>query len=667
MASTQTTQPEPPSPESIFVPKRGPSKRSAYFRNIYAARRRGPSLRQVLLFIAVVIVLLAADGLYVAIKIQAPLRESARLLDVGAEELQEGNVAIARESFAGSAESAAEAAELASRPSLFVASYIPFTSSDPDVIRALARSAELVSAAGVAGADAVQALGGTTREEIAEAIYSDGRLAFDRIEQAQAGFEIVSASLREASELLEDAPLPILDRLSAALVAARDRVIEVEPRATSAARLLETIPQMMGRDEPRRYFVALQGQSEARATGGVIGLYGVMEADRGRIRLPDVGPSFELGVNPQRPLLNGIVLPAWYADRYGDETGFGAINRSPNFPLVARTLLQMYENSTGTALDGVWSFDPSAFQNITRATGPLRGVGFDVDIGPDNAVEVLSKDAYLHFGEDRAAQTAFLLSIIQDLYGKLGRGESDTATLLDGLASSAQGGHFKVYSTVPSEQSVLESLGVDGGLENDGTPRQMVFHNNIARNKIDYFLRRTIRTEIDLTNEGGARVTTTAILSNEAPSGPPSVVLGYPQLGQPPGSNEMELNFVLPQAATDIEGAIDGTAVRPSLGREGPLPVAAVQLGIPPKTAREVSVSYSLDRVQRFIRGGRTLEFVLTPQPVAVPDRYIVRVEAPDGFVLTRGSQPNERPSSTLRFKGDLSVPVTISARMSMR
>lgn len=638
------------------------SRRDTGFRNPYIASRRGPSIKQVLLFLALLLGLLAIDAIYVATSIQSPLRETAQYLDEGADALQEGDVPAARVAFAKAVRESRTADSLAARPSVYIASLTPWLARDADAIRALTRAGRLFAVAGTRATDAIEVLGGTSRDEIAAALYNDGRLQFDTIADAQASLALVAGNLGEARSVLAETSLPRNQRLADALETAQDRIAAVEPRAAAAARFMDALPRIMGRDELRTYFVALQAQSEARATGGSIGLYGLMEADQGRIRLTHVGPSFELAEDPKQPLTSGILLPPWYAARYGDEVTLGNVNRSPHFPLAARSILKMYRNATGRSLDGVWSFDPVAFQDITAATGPLTGPGYDVALGPDNAAKVLLQDVYQHFGADFTGQTKFLAGIIQDLYDRLGSSQADTARLFEGLAQAAAANHLQIYSTDPTEQQALVDLGVDGGLDLDGPPGQMVFHNNLGGNNVDYFLRRTINTTIQLDAEGGAEITTVIDLVNQAPDGPPSLLLGYRESGQRPGFNRMELNVVLPRRAARVTGEIDGRVSILRLGEEGTFPLASLDVEMPAGSQRRVTITYTIDDVQRFVESGRDFSFLLTPQPTAIPDRYAVTVIAPDGYSLTRGGPSSTgRLRDSLRFTGDLDLATTIS------
>jgi Protein of unknown function (DUF4012) len=656
-----------PTPERVYAPK--PSRRvrrSPYFRNPYARKRRGPSVREILVFLFILAILLIADGVYVGLKIQEPLSRTSSLLQTGADELLDGNVEEARAAFQEAVRSSMEAEALSTRPSLFIASHIPWFNREADALRALAVSARLISTAGTKGADAIEVLGGTSRTDIADAIYANGQLQFDTISDAQVALASASTDLTEARDILEHAPFPRIKRLADALDTARDQVVEIEPRAVGAAQLLDVVPRMMGRDGPRRYFVALQNPAEARATGGLIGLYGIMEADGGRIRLTHVGPGFELATEPDRPISSGILMPGWYAERYGEEVDFAGVNRSPNFPLVARAILQMYRNATGTTLDGVWSFDPMAFEKITVATGPLSGPGYDVALGPDNATDVLLKDAYDHFGVEWQGQVNFLTGVIQDLYDKLGSSEADTNALFEAMAKAAQASNLKIYSRTQDEEDTLVDLGLSGAIVTDGLPTQMAFHNNLEGNKVDYFLQRTIRTSINLLEDGGAQVTTDVTLDNQSPSGPPSVQLGYPQRGERVGFNQMELNLLLPKGATEVTAQIDGQAATVDIGAEGQSALATLEVGIPPQRSSIVTFSYTVAEVQRFGANERSFGFVLIPQPLPNSDLYEVELVAPDGYRLSR-TPLARRQTEQLTFSGTLDVPTTLRATLVKR
>ncbi len=83
---------------------------------------------------------------------------------------------------------------------------------------------------------------------------------------------------------------PVLDA-HVELVTGLADVRELLDTGVTAAELL---PPALGADGPRRYFLAFQTNAEARGTGGLVGAYGVLEADAGRLRLVRLGDDGDL-------------------------------------------------------------------------------------------------------------------------------------------------------------------------------------------------------------------------------------------------------------------------------------------------------------------------------------------------------------------------------------
>jgi hypothetical protein len=76
--------------------------------------------------------------------------------------------------------------------------------------------------------------------------------------------------------------------------AAQRSLADLDASASQARTAAELIPAMLGADRPRRYFMAFQNSAEARGAGGLLGAYGVLEADRGRLRVLRLGSNTDL-------------------------------------------------------------------------------------------------------------------------------------------------------------------------------------------------------------------------------------------------------------------------------------------------------------------------------------------------------------------------------------
>jgi hypothetical protein len=168
----------------------------------------------------------------------------------------------------------------------------------------------------------------------------------------------------------------------------------------------------------------------------------------------------------------------------------------------------------------------------------------------------------------------------------------------------------------------------------DETNVQMFFHNNYAVNKIDYYLRRTVSTEVRLTEGGEALVTTEVVMENLAPDDPPSLLIGPGVEGDEPGLNRMLFNILGPTSAIFEKIEVDGKDVPLLQYQDGRFPVAWDVLEIPPGDTAQVRVDYRVQDAISVVDGVPRFQFRIIPQTLPNHDRYSITIEAPQGLAL---------------------------------
>lgn len=140
--------------------------------------------------------------------------------------------------------------------------------------------------------------------------------------------------LDDAAIRLDGAPEPTLPVLGRALDTARWRIERAMEATKDAQTLFRAAPSLFGDVARRRYLLAFQSPSEARGSGGFMGLYGILEADGGRLSLRKMGPIGDLSLSPAE----AVDAPGWFERRY---EGFASLwqwqqaNLSGDFPTVA--------------------------------------------------------------------------------------------------------------------------------------------------------------------------------------------------------------------------------------------------------------------------------------------------------------------------------------------
>lgn len=601
--------------------------------------------------------LIVLDAAYVVYRLNTSLPSAAEDLRGAALALGESDFTRADAALSSALIAASRADAATNHPAFLIASKLPLLDDDAQAIGALADAAELSVRAGVAAVRGARDAGAA--DQGFSAFYSNGRVRFDAIDRSTGAIAESAGLLAQAEALVRRPITPTLSSVHAGLELARLEIRNAHETAAKAATLLEILPDFLGRNGRRQYLLAFQTPSEARGGGGLMGLFGILKARDGRITLTNVSSVGEL---IRQGSARASDVPSWYRDFYGPLAAtrqWQQANLSPNFPVTADVWLQMYENLTGQRLDGVVAMDPIALAELTRATGPIKARGLDVEVGPDNAVSVLLYDSYTQF-VTAEQQTAYLERLVAAFWDSLGRGEVDTTAFISGLGTAVRGQHFKVYASAGREQKALQRLDAAGDYQDFDPNVQLVYNNNVAASKIDFFLKRRVETSIELNDKGGANVTTTAILTNDSPPKPPPLLSPSIKDFSQPGLNAMYLHFMLPQGATAtafrVKFEIDGRRRQPLTGHDDGHPVVWDFVPIPPGDSKKVSVSYRLPATPVT----DVFAFTLFPQATVNADEYSVEVSAPSGGTVTDLLIPGSVAERGLNFSGVLTEPKEI-------
>ncbi len=363
--------------------------------------------------------------------------------------------------------------------------------------------------------------------------------------------------------------------------------------ATSAATAVSVAPAMLGRDGVRRYFVAFLNNAEMRGSGGLLGAYGILEADHGTIRMR------ELGTNA---LLRNVTSPAAAMDaefvaryrRFAADSYWVNANMSPHFPSASRVWTALWAKTHGgERLDGTIAIDPVGLATILRVTGPAV-LPDGTSVTADNVVALTEHDAYVRFAKDNAARDRFLQDVARAAYQRVVSGSGDTTALVHALARAAGKRHLQVASSRSAEAAALAPYPVAGVLPLGGASVEVVTQNG-GGNKLDYYLRRTVTYAPDRIE---------VRLRNTAPPGLPAYV------GGPRGRLRLYVSVYAAEGSGLLGATLNGAPLAMESEVERRHPVYSAFLDVDP--GREVLLVLTLTA-----RGPAP---VVIEQPVVVPD-----------------------------------------------
>ena len=420
-----------------------------------------------------------------------------------------------------------------------------------------------------------------------DTLVTDGRVNLQLLRNKEPALAALSADATrldaQASAITRPA---FISTLQDARTQLQDQTADIASLFRNTSLAARLAPSMMGADGPRTYLMGFQTNAEARGTGGLLGGFGILRFDNGKPTVDTLAPNTELAGASA-----AIDLGPEFDEQYGftnPYTDFRNSNLSSHFPYAAQIWKSMWERDSGLKADGVIAIDPVALSYILGALGPVTLPDGEL-ITEENVVELTESTAYIRFPNDQPARKRYLQNIANEVVKKLtGRIESPRK-MLDALGRAVSERRIAVWSAVPEDQKILESTPLAYVIPDDPAPYAAVVINNLAGNKMDYYLKREIDYSADGCDGDTRNSTVTVRLTNTAPDKPlPEYVGGTlgldPKLGLNVPSETMVTSVrLIATAGAKLLGVTSGDKSVPAIGhQERGHPTFEVQVAIPP-------------------------------------------------------------------------------------
>jgi len=404
-----------------------------------------------------------------------------------------------------------------------------------------------------------------------------------------------------------------LSRIRDARTQLQDQTSRLSQLLGNTAIAAKLAPSMLGADGPRTYFMGFQTPAEARGTGGLLGAIGILRFDNGIPTVEQLASNNELlGIDcpgcRNRKVTANIDLGPEFNREYEWTNPYGDVrnsNLSPHFPYAAQIWRSMWEQVSGTGVDGVIAIDPIVLSYVLGAIGSVTLADGEV-INADNVVELTMSTAYLRFPQDpRTKSSNERKQYLQDIAGavvkKLTGPLPAPRKLLDALGRAAGEGRIAVWSASPADQKLLEETQLAHVVPNDAAPYAQVVVNNLAGNKMDYYLDREIEYAADGCDGDMRNSTVTVRLANTADAdGPLPEYVGSadglaPELGinVPPGTMVSSVRLIATKGAKLLSVTSNGKRTSAITSMDNGHPSFEVQVAVPPGKSGELTFRLS--------------------------------------------------------------------------
>jgi hypothetical protein len=493
----------------------------------------------------------------------------------------------AAESAAGSFSAHARSAHrLTTGPAWWIGAHVPWFGRPVSSLRGCAAEADLLSG------QVLRPLLGVARTLPPTGLVDRGSVKLQPLIDAAPVLHQADSRLQAVSERLARLPhhtwLGSADRARQGM---QDDLTRLASQLRPASQATDLLPQLLGQDGAKRYFVGLENEAESRGLGGIPGAFAIVRVQSGKV-------SFERFYNDSvlSKVHTKLDLGTEYARRYSAADPVNSYPNStisPDFADAARIWAAMWLNYSGQRIDGAIAIDPTAISYLLRVTGGTTMADGTV-IDADSVVSLTQQTLY-RTHPDKAARKAYLLDIADAISRRLLSVRGSTG-LVRAAARAAGERRIVVWSASPAIEQQLATSPVSGSLR-AGPGYVAGFSTvNATGGKLDYYLSRVM----SYSRQGcGAGSTSTSMysLTNAVPAGPlPGYVtlrMDRPSYRTRPGDNKVLLSYYGTPGSRVDSVTVDGRPVMAMPGSEHGLTVVTLALELARGSRHTVTVTAS--------------------------------------------------------------------------
>ena len=243
----------------------------------------------------------------------------------------------------------------------------------------------------------------------------------------------------------------------------KDKVGSLAAVSHNADLAAQLLPDMLGANGTRRYFLMNQNNAETRPTGGIVGSYAVITAKKGKLSIGTQGSIQDMlpFETPVKKLTSDErdVFPSTLATDIRDVT------ITPDFPRSGTIARAMVKENFGIKVDGVVSVDPVALGYLLGGTGPVE-LNKDVVLDQNNVVGTLLNLVYANI-KDPDLQDDFFALANRRIFNTFKKGEGDASAVLSAIVRGVDENRIMFWASRKAEQKQLAPTPLSGAFVTD--------------------------------------------------------------------------------------------------------------------------------------------------------------------------------------------------------
>ncbi|MCL5090389.1 MAG: DUF4012 domain-containing protein, partial [Patescibacteria group bacterium] len=290
---------------------------------------------------------------------------------------------------------------------------------------------------------------------------------------------------------------------------------------TDAKPFIEVLPDLMGVNSPKFYFVLFQNDAELRPTGGFMTAYGILKVDKGKITpvLSEDIYSLDNAFNKKLPAPDPIKkfhkdVPYYY---------LRDMNLSPDFAVSMQEFMGYYKQlPIAQKVDGVIGVDTKLLVGLLKVLGSI-GVPEWGNFSAENdkrcdcpqVVYRLEEIADKPVSTMKTARKAVIGPLMHSILANaFNSPKSKMAELFNVGLTAIQEKHVLFYLFDEKSQKAVEAFNLAGRVRNYDGDYQLLVDTNFAGAKSNLFINQKIEEKFELAADGTVTKTINVTYNN---------------------------------------------------------------------------------------------------------------------------------------------------------
>lgn len=286
----------------------------------------------------------------------------------------------------------------------------------------------------------------------------------------------------------------------------REKLIKISEPLGLLSSLIDATPTLLGFNGAKTYLLLFQNNFELRPGGGFIGSYGLLHLQNGTIKnltihdVYDADGKLKAEITPPFALKRFMGASHWF---------MRDSNFSPDFPQSASQAASFLKLETNQNVDGVIGLDVTFLSSLLEATGPLKLPDYNKTLTKDNFYLETQSQVENNFFPGSTQKKDFLRLTEEELLKRLQDRRFSYLSLATILRRAITQKHLLFAFPDQATQKLFSINGLSGGIEERRQPSSNVFLDtigiseaNIGQNKVNYYLKRSLKHDVMIDGEG---------------------------------------------------------------------------------------------------------------------------------------------------------------------